>query len=78
MSLLDRYYSALAAQNREAPCGLHMAVIAVLMSAKLEQFYSPSFKMMIQLLPDEVRSLVTKPRLINLETDIVKTLEWDV
>jgi hypothetical protein len=46
---------------------LHLAVISVLMAAKLEQPISPSFNRMINLLPDEERKYVTKKHLIHLE-----------
>jgi len=43
---------------------LHLAVISVLMAAKLEQPISPSFNRMINLLPEEERKYVTKKQLI--------------
>jgi hypothetical protein len=43
---------------------LHLAVISVLMAAKLEQPISPSFNRMINLLPDEERKYVSKKQLI--------------
>lgn len=56
---------------------LHLAVISVLMAAKLEQPISPSFNRMINLLPDEERKYVTKKQLILLEQDIIQKLGFD-
>jgi len=46
---------------------LPLAVISVLMAAKLEQPISPSFNRMINLLPDYEKKHVTKKQLIDLE-----------
>jgi len=56
---------------------LHLAVISMLMAAKLEQPISPSFNRMINLLPDEERKYVTKKQLILLEQDIIQKLGFD-
>lgn len=56
---------------------LHLAVISVLMAAKLEQPISPSFNRMINLLPDEERKYVSKKQLIQLEEDIIQKLGFD-
>lgn len=75
---MDRYYSALDATGRRAPCGSLMAAISVLMAAKLEQSISPNFNRMISLMPEAHRSLVKKKSLIDLEFDIIQTLQWDL
>jgi hypothetical protein len=56
---------------------LHLAVISVLMGAKLEQPISPSFKRMINLLPDYELQHVTKQQLIQLEQDIIIQFGFD-
>lgn len=56
---------------------VHLATIATLMSAKLEQPISPSFTRMINLLSSEEKKLVTKENLIELESDIIIKLGFD-
>jgi hypothetical protein len=47
------------------------------LAAKLEQPISPSFTRMISLLTEEEKKLVTKQKLIDLETNILITFGFD-
>jgi len=58
--IFDRYISIVGAENFDIHRVLDLAVISVLMSAKLEQPISPSFTRMINLLPPEEKKYVTK------------------
>lgn len=58
--IFDRYINIIGFQNFLRDNVLHLAVISVLMSAKLEQPISPSFTRMINLLPAEEKEHVTK------------------
>ena len=58
--IFDRYINMIGYQNFPRPQVLNLSVICVLMSAKLEQPISPSFTRMINLLPKEEKSGVTK------------------
>ena len=55
-----------------------LAVISLLMAAKLEQPISPSFTRMISLLPESQRELITKNQLVKLEKNILEVLEFNV
>lgn len=65
--IFDHYLTIVGVQHFRPSNVLHLAVISVLMAAKLEQPISPSFNRMINLLPDEERKYVTKKQLIELE-----------
>ena len=54
-----------------------LATVAILIAAKIEQPISPSFNRMIKLLPKSQQFQVGKEDLIDLEEQIVKTLEFD-
>ena len=56
---------------------VHLATIAVLMSAKLEQPISPSFTRMINLLNEQEKKAITKKSLIDLEAQILIKLGFD-
>jgi hypothetical protein len=54
-----------------------LATICVLMAAKLEQPISPSFNRLIGMLTPEEQKYVSKPALIEMETQIILTLGFD-
>jgi len=76
-SIFDRYINILGVSHFNKALVLHLATIAVLMSAKLEQPISPSFTRMINLLSPEEKKNVTKQSLIDLESDILVKLGFD-
>jgi hypothetical protein len=56
-----------------------LATVSLLIGAKLNQPLSPSFKQMILLLKDEYKlNPNCKKNLINLEHNIVKSLQFDM
>ena len=69
--IFDRYISIIGYDRFNVHSVLHLAVISVLMSAKLEQPISPSFTRMINLLPPEEKKYVNKQSLIDLEAKII-------
>lgn len=75
VSIVDRY---LASRPRMVPWSVPLATVAVLMAAKLEQSISPSFSRMISLLPTAYKGKVSKQQLIDLEFEVISTLQWDV
>ena len=52
VSLADRYLVSVAVKKEQVPCLISLAVVSVLMAAKLEQPISPSFDRMIHVLFD--------------------------
>ncbi len=56
---------------------LNLAVICILMAAKLEQPISPSFSKMISLLSVDEQKFVNKQSLIDLEAQILIKLGFD-
>ena len=56
---------------------LNLAVICILMAAKLEQPISPSFSRMISLLAADEQKFVNKQTLIDLEAQILIKLGFD-
>jgi hypothetical protein len=63
-AIFDHYIMMMGVHVFRPAQVLHLAVISVLMAAKLEQPISPSFNRMINLLPDEERKYVSKKQLI--------------
>lgn len=59
-SIFDRYIHMVGVNNFNKHNILHLAVISVLMSAKLEQPISPSFSRMISLLQKDEKDSVSK------------------
>ena len=52
-------------------------VACTILAAKLEQPMTPSISIMIRLLPDKEQNIVTKERVILLEEQIVKKLNFN-
>lgn len=75
--IFDRYINEVGIHKFNRQLTVHLATIAVLMSAKLEQPISPSFTRMINLLSTSEKQAVTKQDLINLEADILFKLGFD-
>lgn len=59
-NIFDRYVYIIGYEKFDIHKILHLAVISVLLSAKLEQPISPSFTRMIKLLPPEEKKFVSK------------------
>ena len=75
--IVDQYLSKLAQQGRCPPDLIHLGTVSILMAAKLEQPISPSFNRMIKLLPAKNQKETSKQDLIDLESDIVRVLDWN-
>lgn len=78
VSVADRYLVNLTVQQRPPPCLTSLAVISLLLGAKLEQPMHPSFNIMIRLLYDTHRMHVDKQTLLAMENDILRTLEFSM
>ena len=76
VSLADRYLVSIAVKKERAPCLITLAVISVLMAAKLEQPIAPSFTRMILVLYDNHKIQLKKKHLINMEEQILRALEF--
>ena len=48
------------------------------MAAKLIEHINPCFEIMIGILPDSLRSMVSRSKLMQLEAIIVRTLDFDL
>ena len=78
VSLADRYLVNIAVKGEKAPCLISLAVVCMLMAAKMEQPISPSFNRMILLLYENHKIKLKKDNIINLEEKILRTLEFSV
>jgi hypothetical protein len=76
-SIFDRYINYVGASNFPKSQIVCLSTISILLAAKLEQPISPSFTRMISLLTEEEKKLVTKQKLIDLETNILITFGFD-
>ena len=78
VSVADRYLVNLTVQKKQPPCLTSLAVISLLLGAKLEQPMHPSFNIMIRLLYETKRLIVEKKTLLMLEKEILCTLEFSM
>lgn len=78
VSLCDRYLVNLAIGKRMAPCLIMLAIIGTLMAAKLEQPIQPNFNRMIRLVKQKWDVDYYRDDLIDLETSIIRTLDFDL
>lgn len=76
VSIADRYLVNIAVNGEKAPCLITLAVVCVLMGAKMEQPVSPSFNRIIHLMYTGHGVKLDKQELINLEEKILRTLEF--
>ena len=67
VSLADRYLVSIAVKKEKVPCLITLAVVCVLIAAKLEQPISPSFERMILVLYDQHSIKLKKKHLLALE-----------
>lgn len=77
-NLADRYLSIALQQGKPVPNLFALGATVMLMAAKLEQPISPSFNRMLALLPSSEQSRITKQDIINLEEQILITLNFSL
>ena len=77
-SIADRYLVNLTVKQQTAPCLIRLAIISILMAAKLEQPIQPSFNRMVKLVADQWDVHLTRQDLLNLEESIIRTLDFDL
>ena len=75
--ILDRYIYMIGVQNFPKAQMVCLSTICVLLSAKVEQPISPSFNRLISLLTPEEQKYVSKPMLIELESEIIVRMGFD-
>ena len=78
VSLADRYLKKIISLKRKIPCLITLAVATILMAAKLEQPISPSFTRMINILNEQHSVLLKKQKVIDMEEDIIRTLDFNL
>ena len=78
VSIADRYLKQIRLERKEDPCFISLAVICILLAAKLEESFAPSFIRMINLLNDQHEILLEKQDLLNLEESVVQTLNFSL
>jgi hypothetical protein len=76
VGLADRFLSLVTQTNQQVPDMTHLALVCVLLAAKLEQPVSPSFNKMIALIPDN--KMIKKKTLIDLEHRLVFALQFSL
>lgn len=77
-SIADRYLSIILSKGKSVPNLFALGATVMLMAAKVEQPISPSFNRMIALLPQTEQRRISKQDLINLEEQILLTLEFQI
>ena len=77
-SIADRYLVNLAVKRASAPCLIRLAIVSILMAAKLEQPIQPSFNRMVKLVAEQWDVKLTREDLLDLEESIIRTLDFDL
>ena len=77
-SIADRYLVNLAVKGAAAPCLIRLAIVSILMAAKLEQPIQPSFNRMVKLVAEQWDVSLTRQDLLDLEESIIRTLDFDL
>ena len=75
-NLADRFLKITLAQKKPVPNLFALGATVMLMAAKLEQPISPSFNRMLQLLPACEQKKISKQDIIDLEEQILLTLQF--
>ena len=60
------------------PCLVSLATVCLLMAAKLEENIAPSFVRMIDVVNEQYSIVLKRPKLIDLEEDVIRTLDFDL
>ena len=76
ISIADRYLNHRAKLGKPAPCLISLAVTSLMIAAKIEQHFTPSFKIMNSILADKHSLTVTKPLFMKIERKILQALEF--
>lgn len=78
MNILDRYLAQIGfwVFPRNQACLL--ATTSILVAAKIEEKFAPSFEYMLTFLTEEERQIVNREELLELEADILVTLGFDL
>ena len=77
-SIADRFLASYMRRDVKEPNLVHLATIALLLAAKLEQPMFPSFERMINLIPTHQRQGMTQHTLVMLEEVILKELAFNM
>lgn len=77
-NLADRYLALLTILQRPSPCLIRLAFVCILMAAKLEEPIQPSFNRMVRLVASEWNFETTKEEIVEMESQVIKTLDWDL
>lgn len=78
VSLCDRYLINLSINKLTPPCLIMLAVTCTLMAAKLEEPMQPSFTRMLKLLKKIWHVEFERSKLIELEENIIRTLDFEL
>ena len=76
ISIADRFLSRRAQLRKTAPCLIALAVTSLMIAAKIEQHFTPSFKIMNQILADKHSLTVSKPLFLKLERKILEATQF--
>ena len=78
VNIMDRYLINISSQGQNAQCLVNLGVTCLMIAAKLGSGKKISFSKMIRTLNRQFNITVAKSNFIKLESDILKTLEFDV
>ena len=76
ISIADRYLKHRAQHCKTAPCLIALAVTSLMVAAKIEQHFTPSFKIMNQILADKHSLTVSKTLFLKLERKILEATQF--
>ena len=78
ISLADKVLKHYAESGKEAPSLIHLGIVCVLISAKLNQPKQPCLMNLVLLVNQWYRDLVSAPELLKLELEVITALQFDL
>jgi hypothetical protein len=75
--ILDRYLLAISFEKFPRNEVFSLTIVSLLLAAKLEEAIAPSFLKMISLVPEAEKHKITKDKLVDLEMNVIKTLDFN-
>ena len=78
ISIADRFLARLTQKSYCSPNLVQLSTISLLMAAKMYEHINPCFDIMIGVLPESLKGMVTRAKLIDLESIIIRTLDFNL
>lgn len=78
VNVADRYLINVIARGQAVPNLVLLALTSIMIAAKAGQPLKPSYALTASMLPENLQSMVTKEKFIELEAEMLVQLEFDI